>query len=251
MDMHLKEEFIRLWGKYFNDAQLPIAFYYTDESVQPTTAAKCIIAMLAKVRKGSTVAFSAESVHCFGGRSYLGFSEIMTAAFSDEYQYSFREYFLSQGIPGKIEGERFKKTPEICKEMYPHMPEFKAPARYCVFKRWDMLNEKDIPDVVIFFAKPDVLSGLYNLANYDSVDANEVKAPWGSGCSSIVRDPYLEKDAPNPKAVLGMFDVSARPFVAQDELSISLPMKKFIRMVEFMEESFLITKAWKKVQKRI
>jgi len=251
MDMHVKEEFIRLWGKYFNDAELPLAFYYTDESIQRAATAKCIIATLAKARKGSTVVLSAESVRCFGGTSYLGFSEIITEAFSAEYKYSYREYFLSHGIPGQIEGERFKKTPAICKEMYRRMPEFKAPARYCVFKRWDMLDEKDIPDVIIFFAKPDVLSGLYYLASYDTVDANGVITPWGSGCSSIVRDPYLEKDTPNPRAVIGMFDVSARPFVARDELTFSVPMKKLIRMVESMEESFLITKSWEHVQRRI
>ncbi|HWQ75540.1 MAG TPA: DUF169 domain-containing protein [Syntrophomonas sp.] len=251
MDMHIKEEFIRLWSKYFNDAELPLAFYYTNEPAQPDTAAKCIIATLAKTRKGSTVVFSAESVRCFGGTSYLGFSEIISEAFSDEYKHSYREYFLSHGVPGQIEGERFKKTPAICQEMYLRMPAFKAPARYCVFKRWDMLDEKDIPEVVIFFAKPDVLSGLYNLANYDTVDANEVIIPWGSGCSSIVKDPYFEKDTLNPRAVIGMLDVSARPFVSRDELTFSVPMKKFIRMVESMEESFLSTKAWGLVQNRI
>lgn len=251
MDMHLKEEFMRLWEKYFNDAELPLACYYTDEPVQAASAAKCIIAVLARARKGSTVVFSSESVHCFGGKTYLGFSENMDEAFSDDYNYSYREYFISHGIPGKIDGERFKKSPEICRAMYRRMPEFKAPARYCVFKRWDMLNENDIPDVVIFFAKPDILSGLFYLANYDTVEANEVIIPWGSGCSTIVRDPYLEKDAPNPKAVIGMLDVSARPHVGKDQLSFSVPMNKFISMIENMEESFLITKSWRHVQKRI
>ena len=249
--MQLKDDFIRLWSKYFKDAPLPLAFYYTDQSPVPPAESKCIIASLAKARQGSTVVFSAESVHCFGGSSYLGFSGIIGEAFSDEEPYSYREYLLSHGIPGKIEGELYKKDPAICKEMYRRMPEFKAPAPYCVFKRWDMLEEEDQPDVVVFFAKPDVLSGLYYLANYDTVDANEVIVPWGSGCSSIIKDPYLEKDAANPRAVIGMFDVSARPFVASDELTFAVPMKKFIEMVKSMEESFLTTRSWRIVQKRI
>ncbi len=249
--MELREEFIRLWRKYFNGAELPIAFYFSHESVQPAATTKCIIATLAKARKGNTVVFSAESVHCFGGSTYMGFAEIIEEAFSDEHPYSYREYFLSHGIPDQIEGERFKRTPAVCREMYRRLPEFKAPAPYCVFKRWDKLDENDRPDVVVFFVKPDVLSGLYNLANYDTVDANQVIVPWGSGCSSIIKDPYLERDKEAPRAILGMLDVSARPFVAQNELSFAVPMKRFIHMVESMEDSFLITKSWQHVQKRI
>ena len=48
-----------------------------------------------------------------------------------------------------------------------------------------------------------------------------------------------------------MFDVSARPFVPQEELAFSAPMNKFIGMVDNMEKSFLITGSWQKIQKRI
>jgi hypothetical protein len=48
-----------------------------------------------------------------------------------------------------------------------------------------------------------------------------------------------------------MFDPSARPFVPGNALTFSVPMNKFGRMIENMEESFLITDTWKRVQKRI
>jgi hypothetical protein len=73
----------------------------------------------------------------------------------------------------------------------------------------------------------------------------------GSGCSSIVQNPYLEKDSRHPRGVIGMFDSSARPFVAPDELTFAAPINKFTKMVANMEESFLITKTWKVMQKRI
>ena len=44
------------------------------------------------------------------------------------------EYFLSCGIPGELEGERYKKSPEIVLEFMKKAPCFKAPARYTVFK---------------------------------------------------------------------------------------------------------------------
>ena len=39
------------------------------------------------------------------------------------------------GIPGKLEGERYKKTPEMVKETMEGWPVFKAPGRFIVFKR--------------------------------------------------------------------------------------------------------------------
>ena len=247
MDMEIKEKFLGLWDKYFDGAELPIVFYYADEPgavelVKPSSGHRCIMVELSKVRAGRCLCFDSQSVGCFGGKRYLGFT--------DEVMPNF-EYFLSYGIPGKLEGERYKKSPEVVKEMMKKMPEFKAPGRFIVFKRWDMLEEKDEPDVVIFFACPDVLSGLFTLANFDEAVINAVFAPFAAGCGSIVRYPYLEKASEHPRAVLGMFDVSARPFVSKDTLSFSVPMVKFMRMVENMEESFLTTVSWDKVKQRM
>jgi len=130
-------------------------------------------------------------------------------------------------------------------------PAFTAPGKYIVFKRWHQLTEDDQPFVVIFFAQPDVLAGLFTLANYDAPDPQGVIAPFGSGCSSIVYLPFQEQLSENPRAVLGMFDVSARPCVPTDVLTFSIPWKKFVAMVENMEESFLITNSWQQVQARI
>ncbi len=247
MDMELRDKFISLWKKYFNNAELPLAFYYTDEEgraelATPSSVSKCVIGVLPSVRKGRSFCFNVDSIGCFGGKRYLGFSEKLMSGF---------EYFLSCGIPGKLEGERYKKSPEIVKEMMKKAPHFKAPARFIVFKRWDMLDGSDDPDVVIFFAKPDVLSGLFTLANFDESDPDGVFTPMGAGCNTIVQQPYLEKDSPRPRGVVGMFDISARPYVEKDELTFSVPMKKFVCMVENMEESFLITNSWKTVQERI
>ncbi len=248
MDISIKEKFLNLWKKYFNSAELPITFYYTNEEghaekVKPGSAARCVIGALADVRDGQSLAFDVDAVGCPGGKKYLGFTDTLMPDFN---------YFLSCGIPGKLEGERYKKSPEMVQEfMEKHMPAMKAPAKYIVFKRWDMLEAADSPEVVIFFAEADVLSGLFTLASFDEADQNMVIAPFGSGCSSIVQYPYLEKDSENPRGVIGMFDVSARPFVPQSTLTFAAPVSKFTQMVENMEESFLITSSWEAVQKRI
>jgi uncharacterized protein (DUF169 family) len=248
MDIKFRESFIVLWKKFFGKAELPITFYYTNEEghaelVKPgPSARRCVIEALSLVRKGSALCFEAESIGCSGGQWCLGFRE----TFEPE-----DEYFLSRGIPGKVQGERYFKAPQIAAKALKLMPSFKAPARFIVFKRWDTLSEWDEPDVVIFFASSDVISGLFTLANFEEPEPNGVFTPWGSGCSSIVTYPFLEKDSIRPRAVIGMFDVSPRRFFPENTLSFSVPMRKFQRMVHNMEESFLTTNSWKAIQKRI
>jgi len=247
MDLKIKDKFIALWQRYFNFAELPITFYYTSEEgytrlAKPDSLPRCIIAVLARVRKGNSLCLNVDSVGCAGGKRYLGFTGEIMPDF---------EYFLSCGIPGRLEGERYKKSPELARELVKNTAYLKAPAPFVVFKRWDKLEEPDNPEVVIFFARADVLSGLFTLANYDEAELNAVFTPMGSGCSSIIQAPYLEKDSARPRGVIGMFDVSARPFIPEDMLTFSAPMKKFTSMVANMEESFLNTDSWRKVQKRI
>ena len=247
MDIVERDKFLTLWKKYFNNAELPITFYYTDQHNRtkpdkPGVLPSCIITAMASVRAGQTLYVDSESVKCFGGRRYLGFSKEIKPDF---------DYFLSCGIPGKTRGERYVKSPEMVRQITKNTPAFTAPGKFAVFKRWDKLEAEDTPEVVIFFAIPDVLSGLFTLARFDETDRDAVQTPFGSGCASIIQYPYLEQASEHPKVIIGMFDPSARPFVPKDVLTLAAPMKKFIKMVDNMEESFLITGSWQKIQRRI
>lgn len=245
MDLELKQRFTAQWERYFPNVGLPITFYYTDEETvqpaEPEQGPHCIICSLVAVRQGRCLSFDKASIRCRGARRYLGFVHELSPNF---------RYFLSCGIPGELEGERYKRSPELVEAFLANHPPLEAPARSIVFKRWDQLVERDEPAVVIFFAPPDVLSGLFTLANFDEAESQAVIAPFSSGCASIVYHPYRELDADRPRAVLGMFDVSARPCVAPDVLTFAIPWLKFTRMVEQMDQSFLITESWRKVQRR-
>jgi hypothetical protein len=48
-----------------------------------------------------------------------------------------------------------------------------------------------------------------------------------------------------------MFDVSARPCVPPEALTFAVPWPKFVRMVDHMDESFLITRSWGQVRARM
>ena len=48
-----------------------------------------------------------------------------------------------------------------------------------------------------------------------------------------------------------MFDISARPYIPKNMLTFAVPISKFVKMVDNMEESFFVINAWRMVQKRI
>lgn len=246
MDINLKDKFLTLWAKFFDNADLPITFYFSDEEggarlVEPVKNWNCLICDLAKVRKGESLAYNADSIICGGAKRYTGYNNEMNPSFRD---------FLSCGIEGKVKGERYKISPEIVDETQKNLALLPSKGKNLIFKRWDKLTITDNPDVIIFFAKPEILSGLFTLANFDQVDPQGVVTHFSPGCGSIIHYPYLEKDKENPKCVLGMFDPSARPCVPVNTLSFAIPMNKFIKMVAYMEESFLITPTWDKVKLR-
>lgn len=247
MNLEVKDAFLKRWGKFFPGADLPIVFQFTDDPasdtiVEPAKGWRCLICDLARVRNGHAASFAVESIGCGGGKRYTGFTDQLAPNF---------EYFLSCGIEGKLEGERYKKSPELVRELLKGTPTFKAPAQYIAFKRFDQLTESDQPAVVIFFATPDVLSGLFTLANFDTSGVDGVTAPFGAGCSTVVQTPLVEALADKPRAALGMFDVSARPCVPAGVLTFAAPWSKFERMVADMDESFLITASWNKVRDRL
>lgn len=242
-----RESFLQKWREYFPGAELPLIFFYTDDKSAAEHFAgpegwRCVICDLARVRRGKSLLFDVDAIGCSGGKRYFGLS----AEISPDL-----EYFLSCGLPGKVTGERFKKTPELVRETMSHQPSFTPPGAYIVFKRWDALEESDNPEAVIFFAAPDELAGLFTLAGFDEADPHGVMAPFCSGCSAIVYHPYHENRKDNPRAVLGMFDISARPCVQPTVLTFAVPWRKFVRMAGNMDESFLTLGSWRVLQDRI
>ena len=247
MDLTLRDRFTASWQRYFPGAELPLALEFragpgTNKKVPPPDGWRCIICQIGQARNGTTLAFDGSSVTCRGGLMYTGYSCERPPGF---------RYFLSEGKEGVVEGERYKQTPEIVDAWEQKIPPFDAQGKNLLFTRWDQLTESDNPAVVIFFARAEVMSGLFTLANFDRADPNGVICPMGAGCSSIVYYPWLEQQKEDPKVILGMFDPSARKCVPLDVMTMAFPMKRFEKVVGFMEESFLITKTWETVKKKI
>jgi len=245
--LELRNLFMEKWGKYFPGVDLPLVFFYTDDDYPELRPEKseewrCVICDLGRVRKGRTICLNTETINCGGGRRYFGFTRERSSDF---------DYFLSCGRPGGIEGERYKKTPQLVRKLDHFQPPFRAPGKNIIFKRWDKIEDEDRPEAAIFFARADVLSGLFNLVNFDEETPHGVIAPFCSGCSSIVYHPFMEARTDHPRSILGMFDTSARPCVPADILTLAVPWPKFLWIVEDMDDSHLVTKTWAKVKERI
>lgn len=239
--------FMLRWKQYFPGVDMPIAYYYTDQAreedlKESVNSERCLIGNLGRVRDGYAFVYDVNTPGCTGGKRYSGFSNKLPPKF---------EYFLSCGIPGELEGERYKKSPQLVKEYVKNNPPFDAPGKYLVFKRVDRLIDQEKPVAVIFYATPYVLSGLYTLANYDRDDPYGVICPMGSGCATIITYPFQEASSENPRCILGMFDISARPYVPEDTFTFTIPIRRFEQMTLNMDESFLITKSWAVVRDRL
>jgi uncharacterized protein (DUF169 family) len=243
----LKNDFLVKWKKYFPGAGLPITLLRSD-SLNDATAVKkdsdhrCMMADMRRVFKGECLAFGAENIGCGGGLRYCGFAKDLRPGF---------EHFLSYGIPGKMKGERYKKDPKTVERMMGVVRNFENPYRWLIAKPFDQLTEHDDPEVIIFYATPDVLSGLFTLANYDRKDLYGVKAPFSAGCGSVVQYPMIMSYSENGDCFMGMYDVSARPYIPEGMVSFSIPVRRFVTLLGYMDECFLITDSWDLIRKRI
>jgi hypothetical protein len=242
----MKEAFDR-FVEAFGMSEYPILFRYSDELpagtlLPPEGKHVCLFALLARTRKrGTPVAFTRTHHGCRGGGYYLGFLDRPMEGI---------EHFLSCGIPGRMEGERYLKTPEIAGARFAQGGGPAAPKPYAVFTRADRAQHGEEPEIVIFFAPPDILGGLHVLANFDRTE-EAVIAPFSSGCGAVVTHPRKEAEKADGRAVLGLFDLSARPHVERDLLTFAVPYGMFRRMATNVPESFLGTRTWEVIRKRI
>ena len=104
--------------------------------------------------------------------------------------------------------------------------------------------------MIICFAGADELTGLVGLAGYARAE-DAIICPFGPGCGVMVSRALEEGRTAQPRGVLGLFDPSARPCVRADELSFSAPLALWVEMLGNAEESFLQTKTWATVRRRV
>lgn len=203
----------------------------------------CVLGIVWRARKAKTAAyFDSERFGCPGATFYLGFMKPYL---------NMHPHFISTGIPGILEGERYTDSLEAAKDFFDSIDPPTAPARYCVIKPIGQFSGDEKPLVVIFFARPEVISGLFSLAAFLNRDYESVRTPFGPGCAGLVTWPVKYLNRESGIAVIGGFDPSCRKFLKTDEMTFAVPLKMYYDMLNRWEESFLKQSEWKSIQKKI
>ena len=230
-------DFISQYTEFFGDsATLPIAVVYSDTPMgEISKVPGCMFKQFHRAYRGETVILDAENFTCGGGKSYSGLGPLPEHVFN----------FVSMC-------ERYKQSPETARNSIEAIGAELSGKPYLNFVRIDRLDSFDDMEGLIIFAGPDVVSGLFTWANYDSDDINAVQSPWGSGCSTTITSLVNENRKRGKHCFIGMFDVSARPFFRQDVISFAIPKSRFDEMCVTLSQCCVSgAPAWLKVKKRI
>ena len=158
-------------------------------------------------------------------------------------------YFLSIGGKENKEGEYYKESPELARAYINELPSIES-KKFIVLKPYNMLNEYEIPDAVIFLVNADELSALVTLANYDKSTQDNVEIKFGAGCAQTFLYTLANQDNEKDICTIGLTDPSARKCIDKDLLSFSIPYRRFCIMEEKAENSFLTHNTWNTLLKR-
>jgi uncharacterized protein (DUF169 family) len=224
----------------------PVAVVFTNEKPAeagrlPEDSRGCVIGMHVAATKGKTSVFDRAHHGCMGAKVGLGFGGFHRPGMAE---------FLSTGSAER-EGEHYWKSPVEAQAFIDAQPVTDIPYEYVVFKPLSEVAEGEEPQLVNFYANPDQISALVVLANYGRSTPDNVAARMGAGCHTICLIPLDESKKTPPRAVIGMFDITARPYVDADVLSFSMPFSMFKEMEANVPGSFLEHPDWKKVRARI
>jgi uncharacterized protein (DUF169 family) len=253
----------------------PVVLLWSDEKPEKAIEFKqggwaCVMFSFANAAKGKTAVFGRETFGCWGGGVGLGFGNRYVDFPGGEECF---HYFLSSGNKNSelgravgsqikqsggtgdfyedfMEGERYLKGPKQVEAFIKNIPITDIPARYVIMKPLERVDEQtETPRTITFLADPDQLSALVVLANHARNTYDNVTIPFAAGCQAIGIMTYAEADAENPRAVIGLVDLSARKAVrkllGRDLFSFSMPLALFKEMESSVDDSFLFRNTWK------
>lgn len=231
-----KNKFIQDFQNAFGDYELPIAIWYSNcPAVEVIKTRGCFIKDLKPARKGQTMSFSVDAISCPGGKVYTGFAPVPP--------------FLPDFVSEK---ERYKDTPEMVSDFISELNISPQEGKFISFTSISNIESFDNVEGIVFFASPDVMSGLVSWTLMDTNKPDALTVPFALGCSAIVAQTISENRDNGYRTFLGLFDPSVRPQVESNVLTLSIPMSRFKEMYYTFEKSCLKgTHAWNKVKERI
>ena len=254
----------------------PVAILFSHERPEKARQFKegkwgCVMFMLGAAAKGSTAVFDRKTFGCPGGGVGLGFGNQYKNFPGGEDCFT---YFLSVGntswekgrqvckelepflhgdmYDNFVHGERYARSPELVEDFIENLPITDIPHEYVVFKPLkEVILEQEIPEVIVFLGDMDQISALSVLANYGRKGNDNVIFPFAAGCQNIGIYPFWEAKSEQPRAVLGMNDISARVamkrILKDDVMTFAAPLRFFQEMENNVAGSFLERGTWKQL----
>ncbi len=251
----------------------PVAIIWSNQKPEKAIEFKpgkwgCVIWWLISSAKGKTAVFSRETYGCWGGGVGLGFGNLYEKFPGGEDCFC---RFLSTGNKGDpkgegvaeqiknfvtpeflqdfLHGEGYLSSPEQVQNFIQNLPIIDIPYDYVIFKPLSKVEQdKEQPKTVVFLVTPNQLSALVVLANFRSNTMNRVIAPFSAGCQTIGIWTYA-KEGEEPKAVIGLTDISARlnvkKQIGDSFLTIAFPWESFLQVEKDAPNSFLVKETWK------
>ncbi|UCZ55703.1 DUF169 domain-containing protein [Desulfurispirillum indicum] len=229
----------------------------------------CILSLIAASAKGRVSALDHESFGCPGGGVGMGYGnqyenfpggiDCFARFLSSGNKGYPKGEAVASALEGKapqhfiheyLNGEGYIKTPELVEDFMGRLG-FMDIGKVTVFKPLDRVEPGEEPVVVTIFCNADQLSALVVLCNSFQEGIDNVMSPFGAGCQSMGLLAYHQLAAERPKAIIGLFDITARNTLkgslGENLLSFSVPYSLFVRMEEEADGSFLARKPWQKL----
>ncbi|KJS33601.1 MAG: hypothetical protein VR64_02330 [Desulfatitalea sp. BRH_c12] len=255
----------------------PVAILPSDEKPADAKQFKpgrwgCVMFMLAAAAKGQTAVFDRTTYGCPGGGVGLGFGNQYVnfpggqACFCHFLSTGNEHWETGRQVSAQIKphlqpdryddfvkGERYLQSPERVQSFIDCLPIVDIPEQYVIFKPLRDVSEADLkPTVVVFLGDMDQIAAMSILANYHRPSNDNVIFPFAAGCQSIGIYAFAEARAQQPKAVLGLNDISARLAIKRllktDVMSFAVPYALYTEMEANVAGSFIQRHTWQQLR---
>ncbi len=231
----------------------------------------CVMWLLARAAKGKTVVFDRKTYGCVGGGVGLGFGNLYLefpgglegfscflstgnerSGSGKKIAEQIEKFARKEFIENFLKGERYIKSPDLVKKFVYQLPMKDISQKYVIFKSLSKVDKKEKPVVIVFIVNPHQLSALIILANYSRESLDNVIVPMAAGCQQMGIFAYREAELENPRAVIGLTDLSARKNIrkqlGEDVFTFAVPYRMFKELEGNVKGSFLERETWKSLQ---
>ncbi len=174
---------------------------------------------------------------CPGGQAWFGYKTFLPML----------KYFLSTGSENFRNGaaEFLIATPDLAEKRLNSIGKITPLGKYIVIRKCDDLDEQD-PDVkaLICFGLSEQIRNLCSLAYFRPEKGFNIQIPWGPSCASFVTYPagMVENGSENT-IIIGPTDPTGNYWFPQDYLSMGIPFEIVKRMVNDLDDSFIIKRS--------